>query len=112
MVQAMTLAAETCVPCRGTVPALTAAEAEVLQTELDARWKVVDGHRLVAEYSFSDFASALTFTNQVGAVAEAEGHHPDIDLGWGRVRLTIWTHTVGGLTRSDFVLAAKIDGLG
>ena len=61
------------------------------------------------DFTFPDFAQALSFTNAVGAIAEREGHHPDIHLSWGKARVQIWTHKVDGLTRSDFILAAKID---
>ena len=81
----------------------------LMQRELSREWRVVDGHHLEREFRFKNFAEALAFTNKVGAIAEEQGHHPDIDLAWGRVRVKIWTHTVDGLTRSDFVLAAKID---
>ena len=69
----------------------------------------MDGHHLLNAYTFDDFAQALDFTNRVGAIAEAEGHHPDIYLAWGRVEVKIWTHKIDGLTESDFVLAAKAD---
>ncbi|MGN6184417.1 MAG: 4a-hydroxytetrahydrobiopterin dehydratase [Thermoanaerobaculia bacterium] len=105
----MTLANESCVPCRGGVPALRGDELRPLLSELDQRWSVIDEHHLEREYAFPDFASALAFTNRVGAIAESEGHHPDICLAWGKVRITLWTHKVDGLTRSDFILAAKID---
>lgn len=105
------LAAEKCVPCRGGVPALKGEELRALHEELGGEWKVVGEHHLEKELAFPDFASALAFTNRVGAVAEDEGHHPDIYLAWGKVRITIWTHKIDGLTRSDFVLAAKIDAL-
>ena len=65
--------------------------------------------RLVKEYRFPDFCQALAFVNRVGELAEQEGHHPDIELGWGRVKLTIWTHSIGGLSENDFILAAKAD---
>ena len=106
-----TLAAEKCVPCRGGVPALKGEELAALLRELGHGWRVVDEHHLEKEFPFPDFAQALAFTNRVGAVAEEEGHHPDIYLAWGKVRITIWTHKVDGLTRSDFILAAKIDRL-
>ena len=77
--------------------------------ELGGDWKVVEEHHLEKEFAFLDFKTALAFTNRIGAVAEEEGHHPDIYLAWGKVRVTIWTHKIDGLTRSDFVLAAKID---
>jgi 4a-hydroxytetrahydrobiopterin dehydratase len=103
------LAGEKCVPCRGGVPALKGDELRELQDQLGGAWRVVDEHHLEKEYEFPDFAQALAFTNAVGAIAEEQGHHPDIYLAWGKVRVTIWTHKVDGLTRSDFVLAAKID---
>jgi 4a-hydroxytetrahydrobiopterin dehydratase len=105
------LSSEKCVPCRGGVPPLTPAEREPLLAELDPAWRVVDGHHLAREFTFTDFAAALAFTNRVGALAEEEGHHPDIYLAWGKVRIEIWTHKIDGLTRSDFVLAAKTDRL-
>jgi 4a-hydroxytetrahydrobiopterin dehydratase len=101
---------EKCVPCRGGVPPLKGGELHRLATELAGGWRVVDEHHLEKEYTFPDFAQALVFTNRVGAIAEEEGHHPDIYLAWGKVRVTIWTHKVDGLTRSDFVLAAKLPG--
>ena len=104
-----TLAAEKCVPCRGGVPPLQGEELRALERELGAGWRVIEDHHLEKEFTFRDFASALEFTNRVGAIAEEEGHHPDIHLSWGKVRITIWTHKIDGLTRSDFVLAAKID---
>ncbi|HEX8169052.1 MAG TPA: 4a-hydroxytetrahydrobiopterin dehydratase [Thermoanaerobaculia bacterium] len=87
------------------------AELQALARELGGGWSVVDEHHLDKSYTFPDFAAALAFTNRVGAVAEEEGHHPDIHLAWGSARVTIWTHKIDGLTRSDFVLAAKIDRL-
>ena len=74
-------------------------------------WQVVEEHHLEKEFRFRNFAEALAFTNKIGAIAEEQGHHPDIDLAWGKVCVTIWTHKIDGLTRSDFVLAAKIDRL-
>jgi 4a-hydroxytetrahydrobiopterin dehydratase len=71
----------------------------------------VDGHHLRREFGFGDFVSALALVNKVGELAESEGHHPDIQLSWGRVVVEIWTHKIDGLTESDFVLAAKIDQL-
>ena len=110
---ATSLARETCVPCHGGVPPLVPDEVSALLGELGNGWAVSreggsEGH-LVKDFTFPDFAQALAFTNRVGAIAEAQGHHPDLHLSWGRVRVEIWTHAVSGLTRSDFVLAAKID---
>ena len=103
------LKAKRCVPCQGGVPPLSADEQQTLLAQLDPEWSVVDGHHLERGFTLSDFRAALAFTNEVGELAEAEGHHPDIHLSWGRVGLTIWTHKIDGLTESDFVLAAKVD---
>ena len=70
---------------------------------------MVDEHHLEREYRFPDFATALAFVNRVGAMAEAQNHHPDLLLAWGRARVTIWTHKIDGLTESDFVFGAKCD---
>jgi 4a-hydroxytetrahydrobiopterin dehydratase len=100
-----------CVPCRGGTPPLDEPTRERLRGELGGGWQVVDGHHLHKEFRFPDFATALGFVNRVGAVAEAEGHHPDIELTWGRAAIKIWTHAINGLTESDFVLAAKVDAV-
>jgi len=100
-----------CVPCEGGVPALTAEEAAGYLVELGAGWGIVDGQHLEQEYGFADFREALGFVNQVAEVAESEGHHPDILLGWGKVKILLWTYAAGGLTKNDFILAAKITQL-
>ena len=82
-----------------------------LARELDGGWQVVEERQLEKEYQFQNFREALNITNKVGKLAEAQGHHPDIYLAWGKVKLTIWTHKINGLTESDFVLAAKADRL-
>lgn len=107
------LAEKTCVPCRGGVPPLKGKELADMHRRLPefAHWKVVDEHHIKREYDFPDFRSALAFVNQVGELAEEQGHHPDILLRWGKVDITVWTHKVDGLTESDFILAAKIDRL-
>jgi 4a-hydroxytetrahydrobiopterin dehydratase len=74
-------------------------------------WEVLDGRKLHRAYRFADFASALAYVNQVGAVAEEQGHHPDLCLSWGKVEATVWTHKIDGLTESDFIFAAKMDAL-
>ena len=105
------LAARRCVPCRGDTPPLRGEAVSRLLEQLGGGWRAVDEHHLEKEYAFPDFAEALAFTNRVGALAEEQGHHPDIYLAWGKVRITIWTHKIDGLSRGDFVLAAKIDQL-
>ncbi|MGD0867923.1 MAG: 4a-hydroxytetrahydrobiopterin dehydratase [Bryobacteraceae bacterium] len=74
-------------------------------------WKVVDQHHMARTFKFPDFVQALDFVNRVGAVAERQGHHPDIHLTWGRVDVESWTHDAGGITEKDFQLAAEIDRL-
>jgi len=104
------LAEKTCVPCRGGVPPLTLEQQAPLLAQL-TDWEVVDGHHLRRDYKFDNFVLALEFTNQAGAIAEEQGHHPEITVGWGHAQVDIWTHKIDGLTESDFVLAAKLDAL-
>ena len=80
-------------------------------SELPPGWRIVDSHHLEKEFRFDDFAQALAFTNKVGAAAEELGHHPDILLGWGKVRVTTWSHDAGAITTRDYALAAKIEEL-
>ena len=102
------LASRHCVPCHGGVPRLKGAEIEPLLAQLEG-WRAVEEHHLSKEYGFQNFADALAFVNRAGAVAESEGHHPDIEFGWGYARVIIYTHAIGGLSESDFILAARID---
>lgn len=104
------LSAKTCVPCRGGVPSLTCDQRAPLISQL-SHWQVVDDHHLSKVYTFPDFITALALVNKIGVLAEAQGHHPDIHLAWGKVAVEIWTHKIDGLTESDFILAAKIDEL-
>jgi 4a-hydroxytetrahydrobiopterin dehydratase len=104
----MSLAGKHCVPCRGGVPPLQGEELEKLKAQVSG-WQVVAGRHITKAYKFPDFRTALDFVNQAGAIAEAEGHHPDLFLSWGKVEVKIWTHKIDGLTESDFILAAKIE---
>jgi 4a-hydroxytetrahydrobiopterin dehydratase len=105
----MSLADQTCVPCKGGVPPMDSARAHELLRELDAGWAVnADGH-LERTYSFSNFVEAIAFANRVGDIAEEQNHHPDLYVAWGRCRVEIWTHKIQGLTESDFYFAAKAD---
>jgi len=106
-----TLADKKCVPCRGGVPALKGAALEALHTSVP-QWRIENEHHLRREFKFPDFKQALDFVNRVGALAEEQGHHPDILLAWGKAEITLWTHKIDGLTESDFIMAAKIDRLG
>ena len=98
-----------CIPCAGGVPPIKGKELAELQAKLGNNWEVVGEHHLEKEYKFKDFREALAFTNRVGEVAETEGHHPDIYLSWGEVKLIVYTHKIDGLTESDFIFAAKAD---
>ena len=102
------LASRECVPCRGGLAPLTAAAAAPLLAQLDG-WQLEGGHHLLKTYTLADFATALDLVNRFGAVAEREGHHPDLLLSWGKVEVRIWTHKIDGLSESDFILAAKLD---
>ncbi|HKW87957.1 MAG TPA: 4a-hydroxytetrahydrobiopterin dehydratase [Candidatus Acidoferrales bacterium] len=104
------LASKTCVPCRRGVPPLKGKELDAFVKQV-AGWNVVNGHHITKTFTFPDFVKALAFVNKVGAVAEEQGHHPDILLSWGKAEITTWTHKIDGLTESDFILAAKIDRL-
>lgn len=105
------LASKQCVPCKGGVPPLAGDPLRKLHAELGSAWSVVEGHHLEREFRFRNFREALDFTNRVGELAEEQQHHPDLFLAWGRVKVTIWTHKIDGLTESDFVFAAKTDQL-
>ncbi len=105
------LSKKQCIPCKGGVPPLKGENLENIHKQLNGNWMIVDEHHLEKEYIFSNFRQALAFTNQVGELAEAEGHHPDIYLAWGKVKLMVWTHKIDGLTESDFIFAAKVDEL-
>jgi len=107
----MPLRTETCVACRADSPRVTAAEIDALGPQIP-EWRVVEREgvaRLERVFRFANFAEALAFTNDVGALAETAGHHPAITTEWGRVTVGWWTHAIAGLHRNDFVMAAKTD---
>ena len=104
----MKLSEQKCVPCEGGTPPLAAAEIKKLLLELSSRWSA-EGNQLKAEFKLKDFKEAMRFVNEVAALAENEGHHPDFYVFYSRVRLELWTHAAGGLTQNDFILAVKID---
>lgn len=103
------LSSRECAPCKGKVPPLKGEALASLYRMLANDWALVQEHHLEKTYRFPNFKTALDFTNRVGAVAEAQNHHPDIHLAWGKVVVTIWTHKIDGLTESDFIFAAKCD---
>ena len=105
------LATKKCIPCQGGIPPLDADAQSLLLKQLAGDWETVEGHHLQRTFHFPDFISALQYVNDLGAIAEEEGHHPDLHLSWGKVKVEIWTHKIDGLTESDFILAAKADVL-
>lgn len=102
-----------CVPCSGGLPTATAEEINTYKTQIPD-WDIITENselRLQRIYQFSDFQSALDFTNLVGDIAEAEGHHPALLTEWGKVTVTWWTHAIKGLHHNDFIMAAKTDAV-
>ncbi len=105
------LAKKDCVEGNHAMSQLSAERRTALLARLPDGWQTPGGTRLRRSYAFADFAQALNWVNQIATIAEAQKHHPDLQLRWGEVVVEIWTHTVDGLTESDFVLAAKIETL-
>jgi 4a-hydroxytetrahydrobiopterin dehydratase len=102
-----------CVACRSDAPTMTEVEIAELQPQVP-EWELVEHEgvkKLTRVFRFGDFAKALAFTNALGRLAEEEGHHPALLTEWGRTTVTWWTHTIKGLHRNDFVMAAKADEL-
>jgi 4a-hydroxytetrahydrobiopterin dehydratase len=103
------LAEKTCTPCRGGIPPLTRDEAESLHAQAPDWQLLDDAHRIERTFRLANFREALTFVQQVGELAETEGHHPDISFGWGYVTVSLRTKKIKGLHENDFIMAAKID---
>jgi 4a-hydroxytetrahydrobiopterin dehydratase len=104
------LAGKTCIPCKGGTPPLKGEELVDLRRQI-SEWEVVEEHHLRRRFRFKNFREALHFVNEVGELAEEQGHHPDVSFGWGYAEVTVWTHKIDGLTESDFIFAAKVDTL-
>ena len=103
-----TLSEKNCIPCQGGVPPLSESAQKELLAQLNG-WEIVDSHHLYKPYRFKNFLEALEWVNKIAKIAEEEGHHPDLELGWGYVNVKVFTHKIDGLTESDFVFAAKVD---
>lgn len=103
------LAKKKCVPCTVGTPPLTGKELQRTFKELEDGWELIEEKRIEKTYRFKDFKGALAFVNDLGKIAEEQGHHPDIELSWGKVKVILWTHKIHGLSESDFVMAAKSD---
>lgn len=93
------------------MPPLTRDEAQILMKQLSGWTLSGDARWISKEFKFKDFKEALTFTDKLGAIAESEGHHPDIQLSWGKVVVELTTHAIKGLSENDFIIAAKTDAL-
>lgn len=105
------LAQQTCIPCSSSLPPATPEEIARLRLEVP-NWEVMEVEtvpQLQRQYRFKNFALALAFTNEVGAIAQTANHHPALLTEWGKVTVTWWTHVIGGLHHNDFVMAAKTD---
>lgn len=103
------LAEKECTPCKGGVPPLAGAELDELQHKLPGEWDLVGEHHLEKEYRFDGYMPGVEFTNTVARIADEQNHHPDILLTYGKVKVSIWTHKIDGLTESDFIFAAKVE---
>jgi len=103
------LASQRCEACNSSTPRLTAAEIETLRSQIAPEWTVADDRALRRRFTFRDFAAAFAFAGRIAQIAEQEAHHPDLRVGWGYAEVEITTHAIGGLSRNDFILAAKID---
>ena len=102
---------KTCTPCRGGVPPLKREEAEALRANAKD-WELLDdAHRIERKFRFENFREALNFVEEVGELAEAEGHHPEICFGWGYAKVSLQTKKIKGLHENDFIMAVKIDRL-
>ena len=104
-----TLISKTCTPCRGGIPPLTREQAQLLHAQA-AQWQLLEeAHRIERTFRFGNFREALTFVQEIGELAEAEGHHPNISFGWGNATVSLQTKKIKGLHENDFIMATKID---
>lgn len=111
MADACSLENKKCVPCEGGLSPMTPEQARDMLKEVPG-WELTKGSKAIQRrYKFKNFKQSLEFVNKVGAIAEAEGHHPDITFGWGYAEITLWTHAINGLHENDFIVASKINGL-
>lgn len=107
----MSLTAKTCTPCQGGVEPMSHQQAESMMQQVPG-WQLADSAKRITRcFKFKNFAESLAFVNEVGELAEQEGHHPDITFGWGYATVEVFTHKIGGLHENDFILAAKINQL-
>jgi 4a-hydroxytetrahydrobiopterin dehydratase len=107
----MALASRDCKPGGKGGGRLKTPVIKALMKQLPGKWKLKGGRQLESSFKFPDFKKALKFTNRIGEIAEEQGHHPDVFLSYGQVRIQLSTHSAGGLTENDFILAARVNGL-
>ncbi len=101
-----------CMPCEGGVDPMTKQDAEAMLSFHVKDWTLTEDAKSISKkFEFKNFKEALVFVNKVGEIAESEGHHPDIELGWGKVKITLTTHAIGGLSQNDFIVAAKVNNI-
>jgi len=105
----MSLADNKCIPCRGGVPPLSPDAVQELLPQLEDDWSLNSEGHLERTYFFGNFNDAIVLANAVAGIADEENHHPDLYIAWGKCKVEIWTHKIGGLTESDFYFAAKVD---
>jgi 4a-hydroxytetrahydrobiopterin dehydratase len=105
------LAQRACVPCKGGVPPLSPRVVDELRTQVSPEWSVVNGHHLERELRLKNFRQAMALANGIAEIAESQGHHPDLCVSWGRLKITLFTHAIDGLHENDFIMAARIDAL-
>lgn len=100
-----------CVPCNADTPPMSLEEAKKILSEMPGWELAIEGKAIRRRFPFKDFMSALAFVQKLAPIAEEEGHHPDLMLGWGYVEVVLWTHSIMGLHENDFIMAAKIGEL-
>lgn len=102
------LSEQHCVPCEGGIPPFSQSEGKKYLKKLKQGWKIEEG-KLEKEFKFKNFVQSMGFANQVALLAQADNHHPEIEISYSKVEIELYTHAVKGLTENDFILAAKID---
>lgn len=107
----MQLTKKKCVQCEGGVPPLRDEEVNMYRKLVHSDWQAKEGKKIVREFKFINFVHALAFVNRISELAENEGHHPDLHVGYGYCTVELWTHAINGLSENDFIVAAKIDEL-
>lgn len=105
----MPLEQQHCVPCEGGTPPLTSAQITQYQKQVHDPWDLHENIKISKKFTFKNFKQSMAFVNKIAALAEAEGHHPDIYIFYSIVRLELWTHAIGGLSENDFIMARKIE---